>query len=110
MSVDFKRLSVLTTRYTIGSFEQILDATVERCLNRTPAYICVSAVHLCVEAVFNPNIRLAVENATLVTTDGMPLTYALKLLYGQKQDRVAGMDFLPRILKKLNDNKLSVFF
>lgn len=41
-----------------------------------------------------------VNQADIVTPDGMPLVWALRLLYGIKQERVAGMNLLPSLLEK----------
>jgi N-acetylglucosaminyldiphosphoundecaprenol N-acetyl-beta-D-mannosaminyltransferase len=46
----------------------------------------------------------------MVTPDGMPLAVGMKLIYGLKQDRVAGMDLLPDLLKKSEEHRIPVFF
>jgi N-acetylglucosaminyldiphosphoundecaprenol N-acetyl-beta-D-mannosaminyltransferase len=51
-----------------------------------------------------------VNQADIVTPDGMPLVWALRLLYGIKQERVAGMDLLPSLLEKAEQMQLGVYF
>ena len=51
-----------------------------------------------------------INGADIVTLEGMPLVKSIKLLYGNKQDRVAGMDFMPDLLIETVKQKLSVFF
>lgn len=63
-----------------------------------------------IEAYWDPKFAQMVNAADLVTPDGMPLAKAMKLLYGIRQDRVAGMDLLPDLLKKAEEENLGVFF
>ena len=51
-----------------------------------------------------------VNKADLITPDGMPLVWALRLLYGIKQERIAGMDLLPKLLKAAEAENLAVYF
>ncbi len=72
--------------------------------------VCVANVHMFIEA-YRDRIFLQVINAAdVVTPDGQPLTWGLKLLYGVEQDRVAGMDLLPDLLKLLTEEGLPVYF
>jgi N-acetylglucosaminyldiphosphoundecaprenol N-acetyl-beta-D-mannosaminyltransferase len=62
-----------------------------------------------VEAFWNKSFSDKVRAASLVTPDGKPLTWALRLLHGIKQDRVAGMDVLPALLKKSEKMQLPLY-
>jgi N-acetylglucosaminyldiphosphoundecaprenol N-acetyl-beta-D-mannosaminyltransferase len=63
-----------------------------------------------VEAYMDPEFASVVNNAKLVATDGKPLTWALKLLYGIEQERIAGMDLLPELLSHCEKSGLKVGF
>ncbi len=63
-----------------------------------------------IEAHWDSKFADLVNKADLVTPDGMPLAKAMKLLYSIEQDRVAGMDLLPDLLKNAEVEKLGVFF
>jgi N-acetylglucosaminyldiphosphoundecaprenol N-acetyl-beta-D-mannosaminyltransferase len=65
---------------------------------------------MCIEAKRDKKFTEIVNNADLVTPDGMPLVWALKLLYGIKQERVSGMDLLPKLLNEAEKKDLKVFF
>lgn len=75
-----------------------------------PATICVANVHMFAEAQGDNNFLNIVDTADMVTPDGKPIAWALKLLYGIPQDRVAGMDLLPDLLKEMEQKNLSVYF
>lgn len=63
-----------------------------------------------IEAHWDLKFAEVVNNADLVTPDGMPLAKAMKYLYGVKQDRVAGMDLLPDLLSAAEKENFGVFF
>lgn len=73
-------------------------------------YICVANVHMLVEAHNDPKFASIVNKATMTTPDGMPLVWSMNLLHGIKQDRVAGMDLLPDLLKETQEKQIPVYF
>jgi N-acetylglucosaminyldiphosphoundecaprenol N-acetyl-beta-D-mannosaminyltransferase len=63
-----------------------------------------------VEAYRDQGFGRIVNNADIITPDGKPLTWGMRLLYGIRQDRVAGSDILPELLRECEKQNLSVFF
>ncbi len=63
-----------------------------------------------IEAWRSSEFKAIVDGADLVTLDGMPLVKSLNLLYGIKQERVAGMDLMPGLISKAAQKNLSIFF
>lgn len=61
-------------------------------------YICVATVHMVMEAYDDLSFRQVVNGADLVTPDGMPLVWALRLLGIKGQQRVYGPELTPRLL------------
>jgi len=90
------------------------DLLVKKCIDyssiNTSSYVCVANVHMCIEAYRNQEYKKIVNQADMVTADGMPLVLALKFLFGIQQDRIAGMDLLPALLESAEEKDLSVFF
>lgn len=95
---------------TKGSYHQFIEQLLKLAINRKPAIVCVANVHMFVEAQKDKNFLAIINDAEMVTPDGKPLTWALRLLYGIKQDRVAGMDLLPDLLQKMEQKDLGVYF
>lgn len=91
------------------SFTESLDQVMRWALSRTPAYVCFANVHMTMEAHKDANFQQNVNHASLVLADGKPVAVAGKLLYGKKQERIAGMDFMPAVLEKANENRAKVF-
>jgi N-acetylglucosaminyldiphosphoundecaprenol N-acetyl-beta-D-mannosaminyltransferase len=55
-------------------------------------YICISTVHMIMEGYDNPEYQAIVNNADLVTPDGMPLVWMLRVSGVKDQQRVYGPD------------------
>jgi N-acetylglucosaminyldiphosphoundecaprenol N-acetyl-beta-D-mannosaminyltransferase len=60
-------------------------------------YICVANVHMVMEAYDNPDFQHLVNGAALVTPDGMPLVWALRLFDVPHAERVYGPTLMLRV-------------
>lgn len=94
----------------MGKYSMFIDGLMTLAALKQSAVVCVANVHMFVEAQQNEEFRKIINEAEVVTPDGKPLTWALRLLYNVEQDRVAGMDLLPDLLQKMEQEGLSVYF
>ena len=101
---------VISLHISTGTYSTFVCQIIELAVRQASSYVCVANVHMCMEAVKSKTYAKAVNCANLVTPDGMPLAKAIQLLYGVKQDRVAGMDLLPDLLAEAEQKELGVFF
>ena len=108
MLASQKRL--ISINITIGKYNDFLKRIGELARDRISSYVCVANVHMLIEAHKNKDFQKVVNNADLVTPDGMPLAKGLEIIYDKKQDRVAGMDLLPDLLNLAEKENQSVFF
>jgi N-acetylglucosaminyldiphosphoundecaprenol N-acetyl-beta-D-mannosaminyltransferase len=104
-----KKLTIFNFPVSVGKYHEYLDNIIESAELRNSKYIYVANVHMLVEAYMNRSFLDKVYNAFIITPDGKPITWALKLLHGIKQDRVAGMDILPALLERAEKTRLPVF-
>lgn len=95
---------------TIYSYFNFLDQIFLLGSNNISSYVCVANVHMLIEAFFDKNFCEIVNNANLVSSDGVPLAKGINILYGINQERIAGMDILPDLLKLAEKGNVSVFF
>ena len=72
--------------------------------------VCVANTHMLVEARKDPKLFSVLEKADLVTPDGMPLVWIMRLLGSPHQERVAGLDILLALCKKASQEQVSIFF
>jgi N-acetylglucosaminyldiphosphoundecaprenol N-acetyl-beta-D-mannosaminyltransferase len=102
--------SIINFPITTGTYQSFIDRIIQLASLHVSADICVANVHMFVEAHKDENFLKIIKAASMVTPDGKPLAWALQLLYGIKQARVAGMDLLPDLLNKMEKEHLSVYF
>ncbi len=73
-------------------------------------YVCVSTVHMVMEAHDNPEYAAKVNAADLVIPDGMPLVWMQKLQGVRQAERVRGNDLMIRLCEYAGANNLTVGF
>ena len=78
-------LPALSSRFILGSradctsYADAVTRVVHWSSNRESRYVCVSNVHVTMESYDSAEYRAIVNGADLVTPDGMPLVWALRL-------------------------------
>ncbi len=72
--------------------------------------VCVANVHMLMEARWDEGFGGLLQKADMVTPDGTPLVWMMRRLGAPEQDRVAGMDMLPRLCRLAAERDLAVFF
>ncbi len=101
---------IISIDISSGTYKEFVSAILNYAANKTSSYVCVANVHMVVEAYESPEFAALVNNADLVTPDGMPIAKAMNTLYGYEQDRVDGMSLLPVLLEEASAKNLSVYF
>lgn len=86
------KVSALTFDETINKIENTIHL-------KQRSYVCIANTHSLVTATNNNKFYRALNNADIVTPDGMPLVWALKKVGFKKQNRVDG----PKLMEKLCD-------
>ena len=104
------KLNVLSIPVSTGTYASFIQTMVSAAQSGQSQYACVANVHMLVEAYRNKRYAQVVQHAAFVTPDGKPLAWAMRLLHGVKQQRVAGMDLLPDLLRQAEEKSLPVFF
>lgn len=104
------RKYVLNFPISTGTYLSFVDRIIDLTHKKESSIICIANVHMFIEAYKNAGFLGIIKDANLITPDGRPLIWALNILSGVKQARVAGMDLLPDLLKKLRERNVSVYF
>lgn len=95
---------------SVGSYSSFVSDIIDLAKKKSSSYVCIANVHMFVEAHWDKSFCKVVREADIVTPDGKPLTWGLRLLNGIKQDRVAGGDISDDLLQQCEQQNLSVFF
>ncbi len=104
-----KRL-LLSSLISVGSFGAFVDHIFWLTDNKRSSYVCFANVHMLVEAYKDRAFGEVLNQADVATPDGGPVSKLMKMVYGERQDRVAGMDLLPRLLEEAAKRGKSVYF
>jgi N-acetylglucosaminyldiphosphoundecaprenol N-acetyl-beta-D-mannosaminyltransferase len=100
---------ILGSRIDITSYEDACDRIQAWAIAQTSCYIIAANVHVVMTAYWNPTYRQVVNNAALVTPDGMPLVWALRLLGQQHATRVYGPDLMLAWCQRASNMNLSIY-
>ncbi|MEJ7736460.1 MAG: WecB/TagA/CpsF family glycosyltransferase [Chitinophagaceae bacterium] len=102
--------ALLSLSVSTGAYNEFVDRIIALAYEQKYRYVCVANVHMLIETYFNPEFAAVVNDADVISPDGKPLTWALRLFYNVRQDRVAGMDLLPDLLQQAESKRLPVYF
>jgi N-acetylglucosaminyldiphosphoundecaprenol N-acetyl-beta-D-mannosaminyltransferase len=105
-----EKLRIISLSVHHLSFKESLEKVADWAVKKQPAYICFANVHMTIETYKDKDFLAQVDNANLVLADGKPVAIACSILHYKKQERIAGMDFMPRLLEMANEKKIPVFF
>jgi N-acetylglucosaminyldiphosphoundecaprenol N-acetyl-beta-D-mannosaminyltransferase len=72
--------------------------------------VCFANVHMTIEAHRDNQLAEQINSASMVLPDGVPLTKIIRLFYGEGQERIAGMDVMPDLIKVAARLALKVYF
>jgi N-acetylglucosaminyldiphosphoundecaprenol N-acetyl-beta-D-mannosaminyltransferase len=92
---------------TLDRIEQMVQAG--RTTGRTHQVATVNADFV-VRAQFDPELRYLLQNADLLTADGMPLVWGVRFLGASLPGRVTGADLVPALAQRAAERGLSIFF
>lgn len=92
--------SVLGMRVDATSYEDASRRVVRWAREERSAYVCVSPVHMVMEAFDAPEFQQIVNGADLVTPDGKPLVWALGSLGVKGASQVRGTDLTARVAEQ----------
>jgi N-acetylglucosaminyldiphosphoundecaprenol N-acetyl-beta-D-mannosaminyltransferase len=105
----YQRLRIISLDIHNVSFKESLDQISEWGLNNLSKFVCFANVHMIIEAHTKPSFQKALNQASLILADGKPVANACGWLYGNKQQRISGMDFMPALLERANILRAKIF-
>jgi N-acetylglucosaminyldiphosphoundecaprenol N-acetyl-beta-D-mannosaminyltransferase len=91
---------IVDVRVDGTSYEDATTRVLRWAKSNKSRYVCVATVHSLMEAHDDPTFRAVMNEADLVTPDGMPLVWGLRRLGIEDASRVYGPDLTPVILER----------
>ena len=101
---------ILEMRVDATSYSDTVNRVLAWARDGDSRYVCCSNVHSVMESFDSPEFRLCINNADLVTADGVPLVWALRRLGIASASRVYGPDLMPAVLRAADREGLRVGF
>ena len=101
---------ILNMRVDYTTLEDATGRVIDLALNGGGGYVCVATTHMVMEAFDNPDFREVVNSSYLVTPDGMPLVWGLRLLGIKGAERVYGPALTPAVCKEASKRGIPVGF
>jgi len=92
------------------SYQQVCIFIYGQQENKKSCYICAANVHMVMEAYDSPSYQQVINDADIVTPDGMPLVWMLRRMGYPNQERVYGPTLMVKLLEMANDESIPVGF
>ena len=90
---------ILGMRVDTTNYEDATNQIIKWAVSGETRYVCAANVHMVMETNNDVNLQKIVNQADLVTPDGMPLVWILRRLGHPLDDRVYGPTLMERVLK-----------
>lgn len=94
---------ILGTRIDLTSYDHACDRIKTWVETGEFGYVIPANVHVVMSGVWRPQFQAIVNGAKLITPDGMPLVWALRLLGHETPERVYGPDLMLALCEKVAD-------
>ena len=100
LAVPPPTVDVLGVPLALTDYERTMDWMDATIRTRGKGYVCVAATHTVVATHDDPELRAAVEGASLVVPDGQPVVWAMNALGHDLTHRVYGPDLMAKYCER----------
>lgn len=104
------RINILGIGVNVTSYDQAVEEAFGMIRKKGRHYICVASTQDVVIAQNDMRFKRIINNADLVTSDGWPVVWAIKLCGGNQKGRVTGPDLMLNICKESVKSGFSHYF
>ena len=101
---------LLNTPVTCLTFEEQIMLMLRWARTKESKTICLANVHMLMEAYWDRSFAGVLEEADMVTPDGMPLVWMLQRLGIYNQNRVAGLDVFINLCELAQQCQIGIYF
>jgi N-acetylglucosaminyldiphosphoundecaprenol N-acetyl-beta-D-mannosaminyltransferase len=104
------RIPVLGVPIDLTSYMESTKKIMQLAKEHQSQYICIANVHMVMEAYYHKDFIEILRASELVTPDGMPLVWMLRIKGGKNQERVYGPTLMLYILEAAAKDGIPVGF
>lgn len=110
MTMNLQQVSILGMRVDGTSYDDAASRVIDWARRGESRYVCVATVNNVMESYDSAEFRRITNSADLVTPDGMPLVWGLRMLGVRSATRVYGPDLTPHVLAAAERESVPVGF
>ena len=107
---DKKYCHIAGMRIDATTYADASDRAIGAAKERKSVFFCISNTHVVTEAYKNSRYRSIINSAEVVTPDGVPLVWCMRLFGIIAAERVCGPDLLFAICQKAQAQNIAVGF
>jgi N-acetylglucosaminyldiphosphoundecaprenol N-acetyl-beta-D-mannosaminyltransferase len=107
---ELRRRHILGMRVDATSYDDAAERVCRWAHSGESRYVCVATVNNVIEALDHDDFRDVMNGADLVTPDGMPLVWGLRLLGIDDASRVYGPVLMPGLCARASEQGIPVGF
>src|SRR5262245_58135959 len=101
---------IIKTQVNCTDYDMVRDRTIAWSKEARSAFICFANVHMLMEAYDSAEYQRVINAADLVTPDGMPLVWMMRLMGQKDQERVYGPTLMLQVLEVAARENIPVGF
>lgn len=109
MQIDRKTQRILESQVDITCYTDACDRIQVLAESQTSSYIIAANVHVVMTGFWQPEYQKVINDAALVTPDGMPLVWVMRQLGSDHQARVYGPDLMLAWCERAAEKDLSIY-
>jgi N-acetylglucosaminyldiphosphoundecaprenol N-acetyl-beta-D-mannosaminyltransferase len=102
--------TILTMNVAVINLSEAVKKVLEMIQLKEGAYVCVSNVHMCMEAFDSAQFRTVINQADLVIPDGKPLSVAQKLLGHKNACHIRGQNIFSTLCEVSGEEQINIGF
>jgi N-acetylglucosaminyldiphosphoundecaprenol N-acetyl-beta-D-mannosaminyltransferase len=100
---------ILGSRIDAVDYAEVCDRIQSYAESTTSCYVVAANVHVVMTGYWQPEYQRVINGAALVTPDGMPLVWAMRLLGVRGQTRVYGPDLMLHWCQRAAETGLPIY-
>jgi len=108
VNVESTQIEILGTAVNVTQRPQAVAEILQRATLRQGGYICLANVHMCMEAIDDPDFLQVLQQAALVLPDGRPIFWAQRLLGAAAASQVRGFDLVLALCQQMQQQGLKL--
>lgn len=101
---------VINAPVFIGAVSNMADEIILKCQSPRGSYVCVANVHMVTTATWDRTLKSILNNAFLVTPDGLPLVWVLRQHGEEDAARVTGTDLAIELCRRAETGNIPIGF